>query len=542
MTDNLWILFAAAGIMVAVIGGLSLLGDHYTLNNIKSKTVGDGQHGTARWATDAELRKTYALVPFQVLDWRAGKYLPEAQGLVLGSTSGKHGITALVDKDDVHCLMIGASGVGKTAYFLYPNLEYACACGMSFFASDTKGDLARNYGAVAARYYGYHVSVVDLRNPTRSDGYNLLTLINHYGYVYAATYSACREKRRQRLRELPREITPSNNMTLPEAVELFFVEREQKRKLKESTVSRYRYVVRQYIQPQLGAAPLYALTEQRVADFYRKLQEQGLSAKSTRDVGVLLRAILRMAAKRGCFCTGLNAELPAYRKRQVEIFTEPEILRLAHHIVNEPDLTGLGVLLTLNSGLRLGELCALRWSDIDLHAGFVRVEREVQRIYEKGCTRLIVQPPKSESSLRRIPLPTDILSLLAAHRPENAGSFCLLTSSGDPLEPRTMQNRYRSLLKRAGVPYRNFHALRHTYATRCIEQNVDVKSVSEMLGHSDVRITLQTYVHVSLRHKQQAVQSICFLPICGNADLAPSEIPSGAAKAAARHGAAAQIP
>lgn len=180
MTDNLWILFAAAGVMVAVIVTLSLLGDHYTLNNIKSKTVGDGQHGTARWGTDTEIRKTYALVPFQVSNWRAGKNLPEAQGLVLGSTSGKHGITALVDKDDVHCLMIGASGVGKTAYFLYPNLEYACACGMSFFATDTKGDLARNYGAVAKKYYGYRVSVVDLRNPTRSDGYNLMTLINRY--------------------------------------------------------------------------------------------------------------------------------------------------------------------------------------------------------------------------------------------------------------------------------------------------------------------------------------------------------------------------
>ena len=180
MTDNLWILFAAAGVMVSVIGGLALLGDHYTLNSIKSKTVGDGQHGTARWATDTEIRKTYALVPFQVSDWRAGKNLPDAQGLVLGSTSSKHGITALVDKDDVHCLMIGASGVGKTAYFLYPNLEYACACGMSFFATDTKGDLARNYGAVAEKYYGYHVSVVDLRNPTRSDGYNLMTLINRY--------------------------------------------------------------------------------------------------------------------------------------------------------------------------------------------------------------------------------------------------------------------------------------------------------------------------------------------------------------------------
>ena len=362
-----------------------------------------------------------------------------------------------------------------------------------------------------------------------------------YGYVYAATYSACREKRRQRLRELPREITPSNNMTLPESVELFFTEREQKRKLKESTVSRYRYMVRQYIQPQLGTMPLYALTEERVAAFYQKLQGQGLSPKSARDVGVLLRAILRTAAKRGCFCTGLNAELPVCKKQQVEIFTEPEIVRLAQHIVNEPDLTGLGILLALNSGLRLGEVCALRWSDIDFHAGFLRVEREVQRLYEQGCTRLVVQPPKSESSCRRIPLPADMLSLLAAHKPKNAGGVCLLTGTAAPLEPRTMQNRYRSLLKRAGIPYRNFHALRHTYATRCIEQNVDVKSVSEMLGHSDVRITLQTYVHVSLRHKQQAVQSICFVPLCGSGDLAPSEIPSGAANNAARQGAAARV-
>ena len=283
-----------------------------------------------------------------------------------------------------------------------------------------------------------------------------------YGYVYAATYRACREKRRQRLRELPREITPSNNMTLPEAVELFFVEREQKRKLKESTVSRYRYMVWQYIQPQLGTMPLYALTEERATAFYQKLQGQGLSPKSARDVGVLLRAILRTAVKRGCFCTGLNAELPVCKKQQVEIFTEPEIVRLAHHIVNEPNLTGLGVLLALNSGLRLGELCALRWSDVDLHAGFLRVEREVQRLYEKGCTRLVVQPPKSESSCRRIPLPADMLSLLAAHKPKNAGSACLLTGTAAPLEPRTMQNRYRSLLKRAGVPYRNFHALRHS--------------------------------------------------------------------------------
>ena len=212
--DNLWMLFAAASVMVAVIGGLALLGDHYTLNNIKSKTVGDGQHGTARWATNAEIRKTYALVPFRVPDWRAGKNLPETQGLVLGNTSGKHGITALVDKDDVHCLMIGASGVGKTAYFLYPNLEYACACGMSFLALDTKGDLARNYGAVAEKYYGYHVSVVDLRNPTRSDGYNLLTLINYYMDEAQATGNiAARAKAEKYAKILAKTVVSPNGDT-----------------------------------------------------------------------------------------------------------------------------------------------------------------------------------------------------------------------------------------------------------------------------------------------------------------------------------------
>ncbi len=178
--SNVWILIAAGAAMFIVIGGLSLLSHHYTLGGIKSRTVGDGQHGTARWATEKEIRETYAHVPFDVSGWRQGNNRPKEQGLILGSTGGKNHITALVDSDDIHCLMIGASGVGKTAFFLYPNLEYACASGMSYLALDTKGDLARNYGTIAKKYYGYNVSVIDLRNPTRSDGNNLLTLVNRY--------------------------------------------------------------------------------------------------------------------------------------------------------------------------------------------------------------------------------------------------------------------------------------------------------------------------------------------------------------------------
>ncbi len=180
MQSQVYILIGAAAIMFAVIGGLSLLAHYYTLNGIKSRTVGDGQHGTARFASKQEIKNTYRHIPFQPELWRRGESLPTEQGVILGSKGEKNAVTALVDTDDVHILMIGASGVGKTAFFLYPNMEYACASGMSFLALDTKGDLARNYGSIAKNHYGYNVSVIDLRNPSRSDGNNLLTLINRY--------------------------------------------------------------------------------------------------------------------------------------------------------------------------------------------------------------------------------------------------------------------------------------------------------------------------------------------------------------------------
>ena len=127
MPESVTPLIAVGVVIVLFIVLLSVLTSNYSLNGIKSKTVGDGQHGTARWATAQEVKKTFANVPFDVVSWRAGKNLPEVQGLILGSTQRGKQLDALVDRDDVHCLMIGASGVGKTAFFLYPNLEFACA-------------------------------------------------------------------------------------------------------------------------------------------------------------------------------------------------------------------------------------------------------------------------------------------------------------------------------------------------------------------------------------------------------------------------------
>ena len=189
MFDFLWTDLTGIGklvfvslIMVILLGGISVLAHIYNLNNIKAKTVGDGQHGTARWARKEEIKKAYQHVAYTPELWRKGKNRPDAekQGIVVGCNSSKTGTTALVDTGDVHALMIGAAGVGKTAYFLYPNLEYACASGMSFITSDTKGNLYRHYGEIASKYYDYKVAVIDLRNPTKSDGNNLLHLVNKY--------------------------------------------------------------------------------------------------------------------------------------------------------------------------------------------------------------------------------------------------------------------------------------------------------------------------------------------------------------------------
>ena len=207
-------LILAGGIMfgtLAVIAGLSGM---YNLN-IKAKTVGHGQHGTARWATKREIRRTYLHIPFEPELWRKGEHLPKEQGIVVGCQTDRHlpynffrvvrnlvvcrmhkhpgsplpkpsTTTALVDTGDVHAIMIGAAGVGKTAYWLYPCLEYAMASGMSFLSTDTKGDVVRNYGRIAQEYYGYRVGVIDLRNPTRSDGFNLLHLVSKYMDAFQA--------------------------------------------------------------------------------------------------------------------------------------------------------------------------------------------------------------------------------------------------------------------------------------------------------------------------------------------------------------------
>ena len=275
--------------------------------------------------------------------------------------------------------------------------------------------------------------------------------------------------------------------------------------VKPPTLACYRRNIRCHILPRLGERVAAELTAEEVNDFIERLQED-YSPKLVQEVGSLLLRIVAIAG----VGYGDDVELPKTKQKAVEVFTEPELKQMGQVILRRPDRTGLGVLLTAYTGLRLGELCGLRWQDVDAGAGLLHIQRTVERIAQAdGGTCLTVQPPKTENSERWVPIPKEMLRMLqtAQKQPDSY----LLTGGELVPDPRTCQYRYKALLERCGVRYRNFHCLRHSYATRCVERGVDVKSVSELLGHADVRTTLKLYVHSSMDYKRRAVEGIGFL-------------------------------
>lgn len=231
--------------------------------------------------------------------------------------------------------------------------------------------------------------------------------------------------------------------------------------VKPSTLECYRRNIRCHILPELGERVAAELAAAEVNDFIQQLQED-YSPKLVREVGSLL---LRIVAIEGVGY-GNDVDLPKAKQKAVEVFTEPELKQMGQVILRRPDRTGLGVLLTAYTGLRLGELCGLQWQDVDVGAGLLHIQRTVERIAQiGGGTCLTVQPPKTENSERWIPIPKEMLRML---KPETKQPDSYLLTGGEIVpDPRAMQYRYKVLLERCGVRYRNFHCLRHSYATRC---------------------------------------------------------------------------
>lgn len=343
-----------------------------------------------------------------------------------------------------------------------------------------------------------------------------------YGYVYAGTYRETRERLLQKKLDLihckKEQVSPSASE--PVALEQLAVDwlAKQKSQIKESSYVKYQNLIAKYLIPQIGELQPQELTSERLEIFCKTLlssggrHHSGLSAKTVSDILSVTRAILRYSASKGyvisCDFSVISFKQPS---KNLRILSRLEQQKLCSYLQNNLTPVHLGILLSLFSGLRIGEICALRWSDISFEEKLIFVRRTMQRLQNtqdsERKTRICISTPKSPSSIRQIPIPDGLLELLR-NNSGNKNGYILTGKADTFMEPRTMQRRFKKVLKAAGIEEVNYHILRHTFATRCVELNFDVKSLSEILGHATVNITMNRYVHPSMEYKRQNMQRL----------------------------------
>ena len=296
--------------------------------------------------------------------------------------------------------------------------------------------------------------------------------------------------------------------------------------LKESSVIKYENMLRCYILPVFGEQKLSQITNEQLDSFAKRLlaeggvNRQGLSKSTVLEVMATINH-LRLYALRHNQYVPFSPECISIKRDEskIRVFSVEEQDCLVKWLENNMNLTSLSILLCLFTGIRVGEVCALKWGDIDLEAGTLRITKTMQRLRNREDsvqkTEVKLLPPKSGHSLRVIPIPQNIRSLLLQY--SKSGNSYLLTGLPDRfVEPRTLQNRFKKILEKCGITNANFHTTRHTFATRCVEQGFDIKCLSEILGHAGVSITLNKYVHPSMKLKSENMKLIAALYPLGN--------------------------
>lgn len=341
-----------------------------------------------------------------------------------------------------------------------------------------------------------------------------------YGYVYAKTYRDVKAKL---------HATSYSPSVVPEPAlspDLFGTLAQEwlnstRLQTKESTVNKYRNLLDSYILPACGKQPLSGFSYDYIEDHCQKLLSSGgksgcgLSPKTVSDTLSVIRNVLKFAIKKGKTvpCDGSNIQIKQAQKG-MRVLSKTEQEKLCQYLYSDLNSYNIGILLCLFTGLRVGEICALRWEDISFSEQVIYVHQTLQRIQDKSHTgkktRIVITTPKSACSIRTIPIPDALLKTLKASKTVSTG-YVLTNSSDRFVEPRTMQNRFKMALKKAAIDPANFHTLRHTFATRCIELGFDVKSLSEILGHATVNITMNRYVHPTLELKKENMQKLSSL-------------------------------
>ncbi|MBP3361868.1 MAG: tyrosine-type recombinase/integrase [Clostridia bacterium] len=361
------------------------------------------------------------------------------------------------------------------------------------------------------RWEGRYIKCKDLSGKTK------------YGYLYAKSYYEIKEK----LKAI--KLQPQDAAVTGSAKTLFHVCTswldETKAQIKHSTYVKYYNIIFNHILPSIGNYRMNVVDTALLKQFAdEKLKngklrgKGGLSPKTVKDILSVLRLVIAYADNMGITC---NCRLDKINiksaDKSTDVLSKSQQETLTDYLINNIDNTNLGILICLYTGIRIGEICALKFEDISMADKIIHIRKTMQRVQnfsenKAEKTNVIITSPKSKNSVRDIPLPDFIIQIIKGQVLYNPSAFLLSGDSLRFIEPRTLENRFKSCTSMCGIENVNFHMLRHTFATRCIELGFDIKSLSEILGHSSVNITLNRYVHSSMEQKRRNMNKLSLSP------------------------------
>lgn len=291
--------------------------------------------------------------------------------------------------------------------------------------------------------------------------------------------------------------------------------KEMKRQyVKRSTYSAYALILENHLLPTFEN--MYSIKESEVQSFVLNKTNNGLSYKSIKDILIVFKMVIRYGNKHGFSQTNTNWEIKFpndKRNNSLAILNIDTQKKIMSYIRSNFTFKNLGIYLCLSTGMRIGEICALQWNDIDINTGVISINKTIERVYniddyEIKKTELIIDSPKTVNSIRDIPIPNEIIKMLKPLMRVINPKYYVLTNDLFPIEPRTYRNYYKNLMQSLNIPHLKFHGLRHSFATRCIECNCDYKTVSVLLGHSNISTTLNLYVHPNFDQKKRCINKM----------------------------------
>ena len=324
-----------------------------------------------------------------------------------------------------------------------------------------------------------------------------------YGYVYGKTYKEVKEKLNYARLNTEKQ---KDKTKLAVLCDNWLIYKEQY--IKESSFVKYKSILERHIKPYFNEIPVNKIDEHTIEAFAKNLTVKGYSAQTVKITLSVLESVFLYFK----IDVSFKRIIPKKGQKEIHILSSNDRLKFEKYLLYGKDAYKIGILLSLYTGIRIGELCALKWEDIDLNAGTVKINATLQRIQDfKGIsgnkTRIVITEPKTPSAKRTIPLPVFLIKKLKHINPKTDNAF-LLTGTERFTEPRALTYVFKKHLKESGVPDINFHALRHTFTTRCIENDFEPKALSEILGHSSVNTTLGIYTHPSLEYKRESINRL----------------------------------